>query len=484
MVERVYGAEGELDVALGIDVVGGAEGDFGEILDVAVFVDDDDALGEHGLAHGPDAGHDLAGVAGVGLADTDDHEVVEDSLGGEIDVDDLRHGELHEGKEDALDGLAHPGVFHGGLADDGCGVDGVFAVGDAGEMEDGVVVLHGVEAGVIAEGALGAEFAEVDEAFEDVLGVGGDFKVDRLGLDEFEGFLAEEAGDEVLLDLGGGGDDGGEGGSGVGADGYGDFQAVALDAGEGLGGDGAGVDGLGGSSGGEGHEVYGGGGVWGGGAEEFAHVFGGDLLALPVHSGGLAVVDLHAVHADVALAGFGVAGDDAWEGDEAAAVLGPGLQDGELVEVDVLAFVDDLLAGGVFAGDDFGEEAADFGEFGEEFELVEHGDGGDGVEEDADAIGDGVKALYIQGELHAGLGAELVHEDAGAGVAGDVLEEEGGASGFGCSLAEFGGSIGDLRHLQVRGDGLLDALDFVGAIERFNPFAQVRIGQGLLLIPI
>ena len=45
----------ELDVALGVDVVGDAEGDFGKVLDVAILVDDDDALGEHGLAHGPDA---------------------------------------------------------------------------------------------------------------------------------------------------------------------------------------------------------------------------------------------------------------------------------------------------------------------------------------------------------------------------------------------------------------------------------------------
>ena len=106
----------------------------------------------------------------------------------------------------------------------------------------------------------------------------------------------------------------------------------------------------GGASGGEGHEVYGCGGVGGGGAEAVAHVLGGDLLALPVHAGGLAVVDLHAVHADVALAGFGIAGDDAGEGDEGAAVLGPGGEDGEFGEVDVRAFEDDLLAGGVFRG--------------------------------------------------------------------------------------------------------------------------------------
>ena len=78
-------------------------------------------------------------------------------------------------------------------------------------------------------------------------------------LDEFDGLLAEEAGDEVLLDLGRGGDDGGEGGGGVGADGDGDFHAVAADLGDGVGGDGGGVGGGGGAAGGEGHEVDGGG---------------------------------------------------------------------------------------------------------------------------------------------------------------------------------------------------------------------------------
>src|ERR1700689_5342384 len=68
VVKRVDGAEGELNVAFGVDVVGDAEGDFGEVLNVAVFVDDDDAFGEHGLAHGPDAVHDLARVAGVAFA--------------------------------------------------------------------------------------------------------------------------------------------------------------------------------------------------------------------------------------------------------------------------------------------------------------------------------------------------------------------------------------------------------------------------------
>ena len=55
-----------------------------------------------------------------------------------------------------------------------------------------------------------------------------------------------------------------------------------------------------------------------------------DFLQLPVHAGGAVVVDLHAIHADVALAGVGVFGDDAGQGDEAAAVERPAFEDGQI----------------------------------------------------------------------------------------------------------------------------------------------------------
>ena len=67
VVEGVDGAEGELDVALGVDVIGDAENDFADVLHVAVFIDDDDALGEHGLTERPDGVHHLARVAGIAL---------------------------------------------------------------------------------------------------------------------------------------------------------------------------------------------------------------------------------------------------------------------------------------------------------------------------------------------------------------------------------------------------------------------------------
>ena len=53
------------------------------------------------------------------------------------------------------------------------------------------------------------------------------------------------------------------------------------------------------------------------------------LLYLPVHAEGALVVPLHAVHAEVVVAGFRVLGVDQGEGDEVAAVLGPGLEQGQ-----------------------------------------------------------------------------------------------------------------------------------------------------------
>jgi hypothetical protein len=62
-------------------------------------------------------------------------------------------------------------------------------------MKDGVEIFERVEAGVVAEGAFGAEFVEVDVAFEDDFAGGGDFEVYGFALDKFDRGGAEEAGD-------------------------------------------------------------------------------------------------------------------------------------------------------------------------------------------------------------------------------------------------------------------------------------------------
>ena len=76
-----------------------------------------------------------------------------------------------------------------------------------------------------------------------------------------------------------------------------------------------------------------------------AMVLGAALVPLPVHAGRPPVVHLHAVGADVAHAGFGIARDDERQRDERAAVLRPGLEHRQLVEPAV--GLDDFLTGRV-----------------------------------------------------------------------------------------------------------------------------------------
>ena len=64
--------------------------------------------------------------------------------------------------------------------------------------------------------------------------MGRHLEVDGLALDELHRLLPQEAGDQVLLDLGRRGNDGREGGRRVGADRDGDLHAVAADACDGL----------------------------------------------------------------------------------------------------------------------------------------------------------------------------------------------------------------------------------------------------------
>ena len=206
-------------------------------------------------------------------------------------------------------------------------------------------------------------------------------------------------------------------------------------------------------------------------AEAVAEVFGGVFLALPVHAGGLGVVDLHAVHADVALAGFGITRDDARESDEWAAVLRPGFEDGKVEEVDVLTPMDHLFAGSVLGGDDFGEVVSYLSEHGEHLHLVHEGGGGLLLEECADAIGDGIEGVGFEREAHTAFAAELVHEDACARMALYVFEEESWASRFGCAAMEFGGAVRDLGHLEVGVHLGGDAFELTGFLEGLDPVA-------------
>src|SRR5579864_7485881 len=83
--------------------------------------------------------------------------------------------------------------------------------------------------------------------------------------------------------------------------------------------------------------------IFGGGAYLLAVVFCSYFLSLPVHAGGLLVIDLHAIHAHVAFAGFGIASDYAGKRDKASGVFWPTLKNGKFIEREMVA-ANDFLA--------------------------------------------------------------------------------------------------------------------------------------------
>ena len=65
----------------------------------------------------------------------------------------------------------------------------------------GILVLHGVEAGVVAKRSLGAELVEIHVAFEHDLRMRRHFEIHRLALHQLHRLAPQEAGDDVLLNL-------------------------------------------------------------------------------------------------------------------------------------------------------------------------------------------------------------------------------------------------------------------------------------------
>ncbi len=151
--------------------------------------------------------------------------------------------------------------------------------------------------------------------------------------------------------------------------------------------------------------------------------------------------------------------------------LRPGLEDGELSEVYVCAFVMTCLQGASLVAMTLGKKLPTSASMGSIFSLSMKPVGVGGFKQGADSVSYGVERVCLEGEVHATLGAELVHEDAGARVAFDVFEEEGGASGLEAVAAEFRGAVSDLGHFQNGIDFVLDYFEFACFVELFDPFA-------------
>src|ERR1700675_2788250 len=176
-------------------------------------------------------------------------------------------------------------------------------------------------------------------------------------------------------------------------------------------------------------------------------MFCAGLLSLPMHAGGAPIVNLHAIHAEVAFAGFGIARDHTRQGDEAAGVFWPALENGKVVERKAITENDFLARPG---GNRFRKELSHLREQGDHLYLVEEALRGLHIHKLADAVGHLAELVDFEREIHAAGGAELIDEHLGARMAFDVLEKEGWAAGrgrpasivsgghLGCAVSDFG----------------------------------------------
>ena len=81
VVEDVSRAPAKKTIALGIGIGAEVEEHFTGIVNVHAIINDDDVLGEHHLAHAPQAVHDFECLHRVGFFDAHEDKVVKYPLG-------------------------------------------------------------------------------------------------------------------------------------------------------------------------------------------------------------------------------------------------------------------------------------------------------------------------------------------------------------------------------------------------------------------
>jgi hypothetical protein len=423
MVQDVEGTIDDGDVPFPVDIVEHPPRHLSIVMHVHLAIDHYDALAELHLARPPQGVHDLAGLHRIALLDRYQHTVVEAALLGQVHVHHLGQSEAEEGQEQAFCGLAQMRVLHGSLPHDGGGIDGVPPVGDGGHVEHRIVVCQRVVAGVVTERSFPSPLFQVKVALEDDLGMSRNLEVDRLGLDHLHRPTPQEPGEGHLVDHGGERGGGGVGESGIGPDGDCRLHAAA----------------------------------------RLPVVLGGVFVDMPMHAGGVAVEHLQTVHAHVPAAGLGMAGEDQGQGDVAAGVERPTLQDGQRPQIDLGPGVDHLLAG-----------ASAHSAWLQGRQVLKPEQSLDLVHSPLRQL-HGHQLLHPTGQLRVGLrpqglalplgGAELIDED-GDGVADRPGEEQS-------RPARFYHPVGYLADLEHRVDRRVDDLEPAPGLQGGYEVAQV-----------
>ena len=287
-----------------------------------------------------------------------------------------------------------------------------------------------VEAGVVAERTLRQPLAGLHPALQHHLGVGRHLQRHAEAVHHLHSFALQEAGEQVLVDVG--------------------RQRRA---------------------GGVGHRRR--------AAERDRHrqpltpplrdgrVRGGVLVDLPVQADGAFVLLLQPIHAEVASAGLRVLGVGQAEVEEHPAVVRPRLHARQQLQIHLLAGEHHLLAGCLFHV--LGRQAAQLGGLAECLPETTDTLRQLRLEQLGDPAADLVQAGHAKRPAHPGLGAEQVHQQRHPAPAG-VLEQQ-------CRAVGFENLLNDPGDLQARIDRHGHALQLAGLLQRPDEFGEVGVGH-------
>ncbi len=134
------------------------------------------------------------------------------------------------------------------------------------------------------------------------------------------------------------------------------------------------------------------------------------LLPLPVHAGSLAVVNLHPVHADIALARSRVARMHARQSDEPSPVMRPALQNRKCIQVESLA-LNHFLARRIFRLHLLRKGRRQRAELRQHLQLVQQPALGRlHLHQPRDPFRNLIEPVHSERHRHAPLAAKLVHQ--------------------------------------------------------------------------
>ena len=199
MVQHIDRAFHYRDIALRIDVAADIEKHLLDVLDIHVFVNDDDDFAKHELSQSPQAVHDFLRMERIAFVNGNEGEVVKNTEYRQMHVYQFRQLHLDERQEDARRRRAHATIFHRGFANDNRLIDRAFAMRYRRDAAHRVFIGQRVKPRVIPEGPFYTGFIGFNISLNDNVGIGGHEHIDGFRGHHRHVRFAEVAGEQEFV---------------------------------------------------------------------------------------------------------------------------------------------------------------------------------------------------------------------------------------------------------------------------------------------